>query len=494
MKALLILLLTFVASFASAQSPQEPAVRVGSKIFTESYILAEAMAQLLEHKGFKVERKLGLGGTLVAFEALKNNQIDVYPEYTGTISEVILKAEVENNFEALNKALNKQDVALLPSFGFNNSYAIVVSEELAKEKNLKTLSDVQGMKLRAAFPHEFYSRKDGWLNLKDAYDLPFIVKPVEHSLMFEAIKAKDTDVIVAYGTDGKIEKMNLSLLEDDKGFFPQYFALPIIHSDLSPKAQQVLRLLSDSLDEASMRRLNSLVEEQELSFQQAATLYLQDIDLLPGETSLNSPINQTQRWKLIFQRIGKLTLEHLYLVLISTFCATLVAIPLGLLLFRFKKFAPSVLSIVGLLQTIPSLALLVYMIPWLGVTVEAALMALFLYSLLPILQNTYSGLQSVDPNLIQAAQGIGLYRREILFTVQLPLALPIIMAGIRVAMVINVGTATIAAFIGSGGLGELIVQGLSLNNINLMQQGAVPAALLAIGMNIFFSYIEKKLA
>lgn len=490
MRILSLLLTLLLVSPTLAQ----PTLSVGSKIFTESYILAEAMAQLLEHKGFKVERKMGLGGTLVAFEALKNGEIDIYPEYTGTVSEVILKSEVENNFDRLNEALKKQGVEILPSFGFNNTYAIVVKESLAQELNVSSLSDVEGKLLRASFPHEFYHRNDGWLSLKKVYDLPFEVKSVEHSLMFEAIKAGDTDVIVAYGTDGKIKKLNLHVLEDDKGFFPKYYAVPMIQSKLPAEAQSALLLLSDKLDEEKMRRYNSLVEEKEMSFQQAARLLLQETELVPVDPSLTPEAINQGRVQAIIKRIGVLTFEHIYLVLISTLCATLVAVPLGLILFRYRKFAPPVLSMVGLLQTIPSLALLVYMIPWLGVTTEAALMALFLYSLLPILQNTYSGLQNVDPNLIQAAQGIGLYRREILFTVQIPLALPIIMAGIRVATVINVGTATIAAFIGSGGLGELIVQGLSLNDIGLMQQGAIPAALLAIAMNLIFSFTEKKLS
>lgn len=471
-----------------ARSGSEP-LRVGSKIFTESYILAEVMSQLLESEGYEVDRKMGLGGTLVAFQALRNQEIDIYPEYTGTISEVILKTGPLSEQELQNR-LDDKGLKLLPPFGFNNVYALSTTKELAEKLSLKTISDTAGFKLKAAFAHEFFHRKDGWLSLKKAYRLDYDVKPIEHSLAYEAIRSGDVDLIVAYSTDGKIKKLNLQVLEDDKKFYPLYLASPLVHRDVPAEVQEILSRLGGLLNDSAMQRLNSLVEEREATIPEAARMFLQESGLI--EAGVAAVPSEWSNWKRILARIGKLTLEHIFLVLVSTLCATLVAVPLGLLLFRYQKIAAPVLSAVGLLQTIPSLALLVYMIPWLGVTMEAALMALFLYSLLPILQNTYSGLQSVDSNLIQAARGIGLYNREILFTVQLPLALPIILAGVRVASVINVGMATIAAFIGSGGLGELIVQGLTLNNIGLMQQGAIPAAVLAIVMNLAFSRLEKR--
>lgn len=488
---LFYLLFCLSASIVRAEGGVEPkpSVRVGSKIFTESYILAEIFSQLLEDRGYPVERKYGLGGTLVAYEALRSQQIDIYPEYTGTISEVILQSPRPQTFDEIVHAMESRDHVLTKSLGFDNTYALAVTEATAGELDLRTIDDLKGHVLRAAFPFEFMERQDGWRNLRQVYDLNFNIRTLEKALTYEAIEAQRADIIVVYSTDAKVERYRLRVLKDNKDFFPNYEALALMRAGLDKEVYSTLHLLESLIDDSLMRKMNAQAELDGRSFDSIAHEFLVDNGLLQEErVSAPSPYRHIM-WGQIF----KLTLEHLYLVFFSILLATLVAVPLGVFLFRFPAIAKPTLYIVGLLQTIPSLALLVYMIPWLGVTVEAALMALFLYSLLPILQNTYSGLQNVDPILIQAARGIGLYPREILWSVELPLAMPIIIAGVRVAAVINVGTATIAAFIGSGGLGELIVQGLTLNNMSLMQQGAIPAAILAVLINILFNKVEKLL-
>ncbi|MCB0407211.1 MAG: ABC transporter permease subunit [Bdellovibrionales bacterium] len=476
--------------FFSSMGLAKPLV-VGSKIFSESYVLAEMVSQLLESQGYEVKRKMGLGGTLIVYEALKAGEVDIYPEYTGTIAEVILKKPELKQYSEVKKAIEKMGFLLFEPLGFSNTYGIAVRSSIAKERSLETISDLVGQSdLRAGFHFEFYNREDGWTNLAKTYGIKFNdVKTLDQTLAYEGLARKKLDVISIYSTDGKVVKYDMKVLEDNKKFFPQYEAAYFTQSKLPEEVKALIAKLSHKIDEEKMIQLNAEVDVDGKPYTEVARRFLIDEGFIQSDAKIAS----SSRWKQVALKIWKLTLEHMYLVFLSTFAACLVGVPLGILLFRYNRLADPILYLVSLLQTIPSLALLVYMIPWFGVSVKAALMALFLYSLLPILQNTYTGLQSVSPQLIHAAQGIGLYRNEILTSVQLPIAAPIIIAGIRVASVINVGTATIAAFIGSGGLGELIVQGLTLNDLAVMQQGAIPAAALAVVVNIGFSWLEKRL-
>lgn len=488
-----ILIMEFSSDFAWSQtsSPEDEksTVVVGSKMFGESYLLSEILAQYLEFHGFPVVRKFGLGGTLLAYEALVNEAIDIYPEYTGTLAEVILKDTSKKTFPQLNEAVKPKGLKLIGPIGFANNYALAVRTEVADKYNLKAISDLVGKDLKTAFNFEFMNREDGWPQLKQVYNLELDPRSLEQTLVFEAFGAGKADVIVIYTTDGKVQKYDMVVLKDDKNYFPVYNAGYLVRRKLNDDVLKLVSDFSNKIDEKRMMQLNAAVDVEGKSYEEVANSFLKEEGYISKDT-----IVRGRTWRSIAENILQLTWEHLYLVFVSTAAAMLVAVPLGVALFRYKRAAKPVLYIVGLLQTIPSLALLVYMVPWLGVSVEAALMALFLYSLLPILQNTYSGLESVSPQLIQAAHGIGLSKKEMLFSVELPLAAPIILAGVRVAAVINVGTATIAAFIGSGGLGELIVQGLTLNDLMLMQEGAIPAAVLAILVNIGFTAIEKRVA
>lgn len=185
------------------------------------------------------------------------------------------------------------------------------------------------------------------------------------------------------------------------------------------------------------------------------------------------------------------TITHIELVFFSMLLAICVGIPLGILITRVPKLATAVLGGAGILQTIPSLALLGFMIPIFGIGLETAIAALFLYSLLPIIRNTYAGIQDVDRATTEAAKGMGMTGSQILFKVELPLSISVIMAGIRTAAVINVGTATLAAFIGAGGLGDFIFLGITRGNDALVLLGAIPAALLAIILEGFLGLLER---
>lgn len=193
------------------------------------------------------------------------------------------------------------------------------------------------------------------------------------------------------------------------------------------------------------------------------------------------------RWTDLLQAL----LQHIQLVFISMLIAILIGVPLGILVTRVKVLETPVLGAAGILQTIPSLALLGFMIPLFGIGIKTAVAALFLYSLLPIIRNTFTGIKDVDKSTLEAARGMGMTNFQILCRVQLPLALSIMMAGIRTAAVINVGTATLAAFIGGGGLGDFIFLGISRNIDALVLIGAIPAAILALIFDWLLGYLEK---
>ncbi len=206
-------------------------------------------------------------------------------------------------------------------------------------------------------------------------------------------------------------------------------------------------------------------------------------------------MGQTQSvWAFASQQSDKLwsqTWAHIGLTMISLVLAILIAVPLGVLISRKKKLAGVVLGIAGVLQTIPSIALLGVMIPIFGIGPRPAIIALFLYALLPVLRNTFTGISEVDPAVVDAARGMGMGRRDILLKVELPLAFPVLMAGIRTAAVINVGVATLAAYVAAGGLGEFIFGGIALNNSNMILAGAIPAALLAILLDFLLSRAQR---
>ncbi|MEM7363191.1 MAG: glycine betaine ABC transporter substrate-binding protein [Pseudomonadota bacterium] len=463
----------------------EPIV-VGSKNFNESYILAEIMAQLLEAKGFEVKRQTGLGGTTICYEALKTGEIDVYAEYTGTLSQVILKTgALAPTVDELNAGLAADDLSVLPSLGFNNTYAITLKATLAESRGLTKVSELAGQDLNVAVSHEFLNREDGWPGLAARYSLDQQPTGIEHGLAYQAIDEGKIDVTDAYSTDGDLERYGLTTLIDDRGYFPQYFAVPFIRNDLPLDAIAELRRLTDSLDDASMRALNARVVVDGEDFATVAHGFLLNSGLIGQEVVIKPP----ETWELILSD----TIVHLKLTGIAVLISCLVGIPLGVVVFRAPVASKAVLYVAGLMQTIPSLALLALMIPLFGLGEVPAVIALTLYALLPILRNTITALITIDPELKRVSLAIGLSPTQQLRYALMPMALPNILAGIKTAAVIAIGTATLAAFVGAGGLGEPIVTGLSLNDMSLILRGAIPAAVLAIIVEFGFDRLERAL-
>lgn len=481
MLASLLILLPAIASQAGDDTGSGP-VRVGSKAFSESHILAEIAAQLLESRAIEVERKLGLGGTLIAFEALRGGSVDLYPEYTGTLTETVLNTPGLSR-KALQAELATRELELAVFFGFDNSYAIAVPEQLATELNLQSISDLAAHPtLRLKFSHEFLNRGDGWPALQAVYALPQQPGGIEHALAYRALASGGLDATDAYTTDGELAAHALTLLRDDRDFFPDYSAALLIREDLSQPLRKTLSALEGRIDADTMRTLNRRVATQGESPANVAAQFLVASGLvrdraLPGPTPT--------------ERILGYTAVHLKLTGLALLLACIFAIPVALALAPRPAVARVFLYVTGLLQTIPALALLALLIPLVGLGQTPAIIALFLYSLLPIVRNTLTGLFSVDPVLKQVARGMGLTRRQQLLRIELPLALPTILAGIKTAAIISIGTATLAAFVGAGGLGEPIITGLTLNDHRLILEGALPAACLAIVVELLFEMLER---
>jgi osmoprotectant transport system permease protein len=318
------------------------------------------------------------------------------------------------------------------------------------------------------------------------------VNGIQHDLAYVAIRSGEIDGMEIYTTDAQISQLNLRVLEDDRGFFPRYDAVLLYRLDLpqrAPRAFAAMQKLVGAIDESAMIRANAQVVIDHKSQEVAAAALLGEV--LGGAAVAGQPAAEAE-WSAAAKRILADTATHLRLVGISLFAAALLGIPLGVLAARSPAFAGPVLAVTGILQTIPSLALLAFLIPLLHQTRDIpALVALFLYSLLPIVRNTYTGLTSIPANLQEAADALGLSPSAQLLRVNLPLASPSIMAGLKTSAVINVGTATLAAFVGAGGLGEPILRGMATLNNQLILQGAVPAAILALTVQGLFDLMDR---
>ncbi len=481
----------------SAAAPAAPTVVVGSKRFTESYILGEIVRQTLQAQGIAAEHKQGLGNTGILEQALASGAVDVYPEYTGTIVRELLKrpqAPTNPSLAELNEWLAPRGLKAGVPLGFNDSYALAMLESRAAELGITKISDLAGPKaqaLRLGLSHEFLERGDGWPALTAAYRLTLPTpQGLDHGLAYDAVKDGRVDLIDIYSTDAKVGRYQLRVLQDDRGFFPKYDAVLLMRAGLDARP---LAALEGRITEPRMIAMNAQVELDGQSFTEVAREFV--AGTLPAAGAAADPDKrQGFMGRLFAPDLAKLTLQHLMLVFGSLLIAIVVGVPLGIAAWRWPRSSAWLLGAVAILQTVPSLALLAFLIALMGrIGLGPALVALFLYALLPIVRNTHAGLRAVPDGLSQAALSLGLTPRQSLREVQLPLALPTLMAGVKTAAVINVGTATLAAFIGAGGYGERIVSGLAVNDTGAMLAGAVPAAVLALVVQGVFEWVERRL-
>ena len=427
---------------------QASELRVGSKRFTESYILAQIVAQQAQSAGAATEVRQGLGNTAIVYEALRSGQIDVYAEYTGTIAQEIAKLPATASLADLRQALAPQGLDVGVPLGFNNGYALAMRREQALALGVRSLSDLaQQPQLRLGLSNEFLGRADGWKGLAERYQIKALAKGLDHGLAYEAMAQKQIDVMDIYTTDAKIDALDLVVLTDDQNYFPHYDAVLLYRQDVPQKqaaAWASLQKLQGRISEKAMIHMNAQAELQSLPFEEIARQFLAQGSgngSAQGAASsaqaatpaaIAPPQSFSQRlWQRVFAPdLWKLTGQHLLLVLVSVGAAALIAIPLGVLLF---------------------------------------------------------------PHARLRALALGMTPAQRMRLLELPLALPTIFAGIRTACAIAIGTATIAAFIGAGGLGERIVTGLALNDSALMLAGALPAAALALCSELVFELIDHYL-
>ena len=477
----LLVALTLVAS-----EPPAP-VRIGSKKFTESVILGNIAEGLMREAGVTVIHRRELGGTQVLFHALESDQLDIYPEYTGTISGEILAGRKIGDDASLRAALAERGVGMSRPLGFNDTYAIGVRRQVAQRLGLTTLSDLREHPgLVFGFSNEFMNRTDGWPGIRDRYALPQRdVRGLDHDLAYRAIASGDIEATDLYSTDAEIRQYDLVVLRDDLKFFPSYECVWLYRSDLQarfPGALAALDQLQGKISSDKMATMNAQAKLDHMPEDRVAASFLMETFSFQAKFSTDTWVGR------LLKRLG----EHLELVSISLVAAILVSIPLGVVAARRPRLGPLILTTTGLIQTIPSLALLVFMIPWLGIGAKPALAALFLYSLLPIVRNTATGLRDIPTSLRESAEALGLPARARLLRIELPMAARSILAGIKTAAVINVGTATLGALIGAGGFGQPILTGIRRDDVPMiLYEGAIPAALLALAVQAAFDLAER---
>ena len=486
MKFARALVILAILSVLAPSAGMAGTITVASKKFTENVILAEVVTRLLEHRHLDAIHKRELGGTRILWDGLQSGEIDIYPEYTGTLIHEIFSGRDIVNRQQLQAALSEHGVAMSEPLGFNNTYILGMLESNAGKLGIRKISDLQKYPgLRFGFSNEFMSRADGWPGLRDRYHLqPQHVTGLDHDLAYRGLANNSLDVIDLYSTDAEIAYYGIRQLQDDKAYFPEYLAVILYRrglADAYPALPDILQGLAGSIDNKRMSAMNAEVKLNGISEDRVAA------DFLADEFGIQSRNNKSSMLDDLFRN----TLDHLTLVLISLTAAILVAIPLGILAARKQRIGHLILALTGIIQTIPSLALLVFMIPLLGIGGPPAVAALFLYSLLPIVRNTYSGLHDIPRPVLESSIAMGLPAAARMRLVELPLATRSILAGIKTSAVINVGTATLGALIGAGGYGQPILTGIRLNDVGLILQGAVPAAILALLVQGMFEMVEK---
>ncbi len=481
-----------LAGAANAKAP----VRIASKTFTESVILSEITAELERAAGLNVEHRVGLGGTRLVWDALVRGSVDVYPEYTGTLLHEVFAdnhlpdtASDADQLAYLKGALSEHGIAMTTSLGFDDSYAVGLTETRARALGVQKISDLAAHpELHFGFSNEFLSRHDGFGELKKTYALPQSnVQGMDHDLAYRALVSGSIDATDLYTTDAEVKRYALLPLGDDRHFFQRYDAILLYRVDLAARAGAgavtALERLQGRINASEMASLNARAKLDRVPETEVARAFVHEKF---GVASTSAPVKSG-----VLHEILARTLEHLWLVAVSLLAAIALALPLGVLAAKKPRFGQVLLALVGVIQTLPTLALLVFMIPLFGIGGPPAMVALFLYSLLPIVRNTHAGLNGVPGPLLESARALGLPPKAILWRVELPLASPTILAGIKSAAVINVGTATLGALIGAGGLGQPIFTGIRLDNPSLIFQGAIPASLLALAVQGIFELIER---
>lgn len=458
---------------------------VGSKKFTESILMGEIIRQLADSSDVPMEHKREIGGTRILWEAMLRKDIDIYSEYTGTIQFEILRDQKIQTWTQLRDALARQGIGITRSLGFENTYSLGIKRTRAQSLGIARISDLRRHPgLVYGLSHEFMERRDGWPGLSARYGLkPVKVRGVDHEIGYRGVADGATDIIDLYTTDAEIAYYDLIALKDDLKYFPSYEAVFVYRADADTKLKAIAARLEGRIPVSRMIQMNTDVKIHKLPVEKVAQNFLRE------ELGVSSVVQKESLLDVILGR----TLEHVVLVTVSLVFAILVSVPLGYYSSKHQTLGGVILASAGVIQTIPSLALLVFMIPVLGIGTLPALVALFLYSLLPIVRATYLGFSSITDTIRESAASLGLTDWFQFRRIYWPLALRSMLSGIKTSAVINVGVATLGALIGAGGYGQTILKGIRLDDTQLILAGAVPAALMALMVQGIFDLLERML-
>lgn len=499
MRAAALILLLGLASLSSAAAA--PPIRVAGKSFVESYVLSELSAQVIENTGeAAVQRMVGLAGPNLVAAALKSGEVDLDISYTGDLNRLFLPEKRHASLSDLRQALARAGLLLGEPLGFNNTYALAVRRETAERLGLHNISDLrQHPTLRGGFGPDFLNHDDGLYRLLEVYGVKLgSITTLDHALSYAALASQKIDLADAYTTDGLLSQFDLRLLRDDQGFFPGYYAIPVMRQEVAqryPRSWAAILQLAGRISEAEMTRMNAQIESKQATPSQVAREFLRRaIPTLAAMGTTVKPVASSRLSRilsLLDRSFWERTREHSFLVFLSLVLSMALGIPIGIVAFAHPRFGRSLVALTGLLQTIPTLALLCFLIPLLGIGVLPTLCALVLYGLLPIVQGTAAGLLSIEHRMSETARILGLGRWQRLWLVELPLASRSILSGIETTAVINVATATIAAGIGAGGYGSFILSGMAMNDNLTILKGAVPSAIMAMLVHELFALLQR---
>lgn len=511
------LLLMLVVSMLSAALPGKAEaadrVRIGTQTFTETKILAEIYKAVIEENtDLDVDITTDLASSSLLLRSISRDELDMGTLYSGEIFNGYFDIEDTKDRDAVLRQAQEGfdklwDLKWFDPLGFENTYTLAVRQEVAEQYGLTKMSDLKdhAQNMRIGVDTTWLERPaDGYPAFTKAYGFSFAqTSPMEISLVYSAVSDKIVDIVLAYTTDPGLKEFNLVTLEDDKQFFPPFDASTVARKGLlkeHPELDEALTSLVGTIDEDTMTNLSYQVDVEKMEPRTVALKYLVDQGLL-DESKLPASAKHPEANSLVkfyyyitenSSYLLHLTWVHILMVLCGLGLALVVGIPLGIISARYDKTGRVIMFFTNIIQVLPSMALLVLLMVLFGLGFKSVVIGLFLYSLNPVVRNTYVGLKEVSPALKDAGKGMGMSKFQLLWKVEMPLSIPFLMAGLRVAAVIAIGVAALAPIIGGDGLGREIYAGLNQRHNIKIFAGAIPAALLAILADIFLGRLAER--
>lgn len=510
---LFMLILSIFSVSLPGKAEAADRVRIGTQTFTETKVLAEIYKALIEDRtDLSVDVTTDLASSSLLLRSLSKGEMDMGSLYSGEIFNGYFEVEdTRDRDEVLRQAQEGFDklwnLKWYDSLGFENTYTLAVKQEVADKYGLSKMSDLKehAGDMRIGVDTTWLERPtDGYPAFTKEYGFTFAqTSPMEISLVYSAVADNIVDVVLAYTTDPGLKEFNLVTLEDDKQFFPPFDASTVVRKELieeHPELDEILSSLVGTIDADTMTELSYQVDVEKMEPRTVAMKYLVELGLLDESklpaSAMHPDANSFMKFYYYVTENASyllhLTWVHILMVLCGLGLALVIGIPLGILSARYEKTGRVIMFFTNIIQVLPSMALLVLLMVMFGLGFKSVVIGLFLYSLNPVVRNTYVGLKEVSPGLQDAGKGMGMSRFQLLWKVEMPLSIPFLMAGLRVAAVIAIGVAALAPIIGGDGLGREIYAGLNQRHNIKILAGAIPAALLAILADIFLGRLAER--